>query len=113
MAQAIKTVWGIGVRVDGRTAVMTGDVTMAKAIERGIQHATYYQAIYPEATITLDDISESCAVCYNEGVILPDKRKRYVRCPSCRGKGVHNSCEPITFRLSDDTSKVRLVQTAA
>ena len=109
----MKTSWSVSVAVNGRVGVSTGDTTLAKALERGIQSATYYKTMYPESTITIQDIFEQCSVCWNTGKTHQmNGRIRKVRCPECRGKGAVGVLDPITFRLSDDSSKITLVQTA-
>ena len=109
----MKTSWSVSVAVNGRVGASTGDVTLAKALERGIQSATYYKTVYPESTITIQDIFEQCATCWNTGKTnRMNGRIRKVRCPECRGKGAQGSVDPITFRLSGDSSKITLIQTA-
>jgi hypothetical protein len=111
------THWNIEVLVDGVCKVSTGDTTLSRTLERGIQQATYYQAIYPTSTVMLDKIEEACASCHTTAR-TPDDRGiihrihgRSIRCPACKGGGAKGLLDPITFRLSDDTSKIRLVQT--
>ncbi len=113
------TCWGISVSIDGTVKVSTGDTTLEKTLERGIQDASYYQAIYPEAKITLH-AEEQCPMCWGRGYLIRTVKSaigaKTVRCPNCKGKvptnTLGNTLGPITYRLSDDSSKIRLVQTA-
>jgi len=107
------TTWSVSVAVNGHIGVCTSDVSLAKAIERGIASATYYQAIHPDAKVTIQDITEQCPKCWNTGIVtrVNSRSAHRVRCPECRGKGAHGTLDSITFRLSDDSSNIRLVQT--
>ena len=108
------TTWSVSVAVDGHVGVCSGDITLAKALERGIQSATYYKTIHPDAIVTIQDVVEQCPKCWNSGTItrVNSRSARRVRCPECKGKGAHGTLDPITFKLSDDSSRIRLVQTA-
>ena len=109
----MKTTWSVSVAVDGRNILSTGDTTLELALERGIRSASYYKAIYPDKMVTIQDTIEQCATCWNTGKVnRMNGRIRKVRCPECKGKGAQGRLGLILFRLSDDSSNIRLVQTA-
>lgn len=101
----MSTYWQAGVSVDGVQRVsMGGDPTLSGVIGRAIKDAIYYQAIYPEAAIVIEDMREVCGGCCNDGEVTkrgPRSSKR-IKCPVCKGKVPTATAEPIRLRLPEN-----------
>jgi len=108
----MKTYWSSSVAVNGQVKCPTRDVDLPRALGKSIKSAIYYLAIYPNASITIEETREQCSLCWNAGTVKAGKNGlRGGRCPECKGKGATGRVGSIPVCLSDD-SKLQIIQTA-
>lgn len=74
--------------------------------------AIYYQAIYPDAVISIRDMREQCVGCSNTGLMSRQMRwkVRHVKCTECGGKYPTTHIEQIDLKLPDAANKICIVQ---
>jgi hypothetical protein len=98
----MKTYWSFTILVNGRNVLCHGEETLSKAISRAITDVIYYAAVYPQAKIVIGEWRESCLKCHDAGSVFSVRNRfRSVRCPECKGKGVHNTLADIPFVMPD------------
>lgn len=112
----MRTYWNASVRNDKTTSsVGIGGQTLAAAISTAITEAIYMQAVNPGAKISITDIEEHCAVCYNNGTVLKPHSRVYgsrMRCPECKGKVPTAKVEDIRFTMPDPANHITLSEVA-
>ncbi len=69
------TYWHYAVKANGRELLISGNATLAEAIQNAITSAIYYQAIEPGSRITIEEIAEICSTCYNNGTVKNHVRR--------------------------------------